>query len=106
MFWLLHHWHSMRVPVSNSPPRCKGGRAPPSGTPPLYLGHSGDLRSIPSGLDATPGELGKTDSHSPPHEIRTPPPHPTESAPHHPIPRNPHPTTAISRGPRDRDSAG
>jgi V/A-type H+/Na+-transporting ATPase subunit A len=32
--------------------------------------------------------------------------HPTKSAPLHPTPENPHPSTAIFRGPRDRDFAG
>ena len=36
----------------------------------------------------------------------SPPPHPRKSAPHLPTPENPHPTSAISRGPRDRDFPG
>src|SRR5215472_780693 len=38
--------------------RCKGGRAPPSGSPP-FLGFSGHLRCSPSGLGGSVGEAGK-----------------------------------------------
>src|SRR6516225_5264460 len=42
----------------------QGGAGPPFRNPPSCLGHWGDLRSSPSGLQAASGDPGKIDSHT------------------------------------------